>query len=170
MPGSRPPLPDRFVSPDVPGILLPVFWPADALQSPTKMDDTVHGGGEAAVPVIMDFVTHAPGKHLVVLHLMGSHIEYAAQYPKARRHFDSPDSSYLSPFSGDDKSLLPTFTTFHAAIRGTLPAFPRGAFWRRRVKFSAMRSKNQVGSRHSSSQSLWFFPWEKVISCRFIPG
>lgn len=42
-----------------------------------------------AVPVITDFIKTVPGKKLIIFHLTGSHIEYAAQYPAAFRHFES---------------------------------------------------------------------------------
>jgi heptose-I-phosphate ethanolaminephosphotransferase len=44
---------------------------------------------EDAVPVIADFIDQTPGKKLIIWHLLGSHIEYSAQYPKSFRFFES---------------------------------------------------------------------------------
>jgi glucan phosphoethanolaminetransferase (alkaline phosphatase superfamily) len=44
---------------------------------------------EDAIPVITDFIDKTPGKKFIIWHLLGSHIEYAAQYPKSFKFFDS---------------------------------------------------------------------------------
>jgi glucan phosphoethanolaminetransferase (alkaline phosphatase superfamily) len=46
---------------------------------------------EEVIPVVMDFLASHPGKRMIVLQLMGSHIEYGAQYPKTHRWFHSGD-------------------------------------------------------------------------------
>ncbi|MFZ2654309.1 MAG: phosphoethanolamine transferase [Victivallales bacterium] len=42
---------------------------------------------EETIPVISDYIRRTSGRKLIILHLMGSHIEYAAQYPKSFSHF-----------------------------------------------------------------------------------
>jgi glucan phosphoethanolaminetransferase (alkaline phosphatase superfamily) len=46
---------------------------------------------EEAIPVITHFIDQTPGKKLIIWHLLGSHIEYAAQYPKSFKYFESGD-------------------------------------------------------------------------------
>jgi heptose-I-phosphate ethanolaminephosphotransferase len=48
---------------------------------------------EAAVPVIRDFIGKYPrDKRFIILHLMGSHIKYAMQYPKKEKFFATGDN------------------------------------------------------------------------------
>ena len=47
---------------------------------------------EASLPVIKDFMKKYAGKKkFIILHLMGSHVNYKKQYPEKFKHFDSGD-------------------------------------------------------------------------------
>jgi len=43
---------------------------------------------EELVPVLADYIRNTHGRKFIILHLMGSHIQYSDQYPKSFRHFE----------------------------------------------------------------------------------
>lgn len=71
---------------------------------------------DEAVPVIADFIGKNPGSKLVVWHLMGSHMEYAAEYPRSFRHFDS-DRRMVDTY---DDSIRYSDHVIHRAVNSLL--------------------------------------------------
>ncbi|GEM_PF-6794547 len=53
---------------------------------------------EETVPVIADYLQSTPGRKLIILHLMGSHIKYSDQYPKSFRHFTDGNDKMVDTY------------------------------------------------------------------------
>ena len=64
---------------------------------------------EAAIPVIRKFIEKYPNdKKFIILHLMGSHVKYAMQYPEKEKFFDTGDEmidSYNDSVRYSDKII-----------------------------------------------------------------
>jgi glucan phosphoethanolaminetransferase (alkaline phosphatase superfamily) len=78
---------------------------------------------EETLPVMQCFIDSKPGKRLIILHLMGSHRDYADQYPGTRRQFKSGDKM-LDTY---DDSILYSDHVMHELI-DNLSARPEPMF------------------------------------------